>query len=850
MPDDTTTVINPGLVVHLEMDEIVSGQVKDSTDFGVHGTVYGDPLVVDDNTFGKCLSFDGDGDYLELAEAVNLGISDGTSNVYGLKDNNFTVSAWVNHSVFKNEDSTVLGTDEREDYKGLHLTVRDQKPFMGFFTMDIPGSVVMSQNRWYHVAFIYDKDLGKQLIYVDGVLDTGDYRGPFLGTGILRVGRWSSERYFNGKMAHFRIYNRALTAQELINDMTRDKASDTSMMELYNAAHPLDFYLNDDDGRHVMYIDDAAQTHNLDFEIVNRSDQAVSIPAGSGTVSATNYHFELRFRPVTLSSASKTALAALTAPGTNWSMAYAHNDSNGSDSLYFLSTAERTLNAGGTEKITLPNVTADPGKGARGTRVETLYAGLTYRNETISGHLLEHMSIINHTGKEHIPLHSGFQYGNKVQNDGNIPNYLYLRLTNVLEPDPDHPERAGITFNGTSHTNPTKFILSFDSEASGESKSWALATDSQVRAIAVEVRNMQSATDTNWTITLSDVSERPYWELQPANDVTLNPGDHFTIRLSNVITSHNDGFSNLYLQYENVPGYWDGKVVSLIEKTALVLRKYNSDQHIIYSPLQNWFRIGAESGLALWGDGNADDNNNPNVFINNQGCVGIGTNSPDKTLHIESSSYHPLLIESKNPSGDTISQLIMKSTGDVGIGTDSPQASLHINTQDTIPYTNLILDGKYHQWELRVEKDLADPENKQYLYFYCYHVNNGVRGSAIEVAKLDSSGNLTPPSDLTLKDNIMPLQEILEKVLQLKPISFKWKDGRDDSRQLGFGAQDVEEVFPELVSEGSDGIKSLNYNGLIAPAIAAIREQQEKIDALEAKVADLSKKLEALLDKE
>ncbi len=91
-------------------------------------------------------------------------------------------------------------------------------------------------------------------------------------------------------------------------------------------------------------------------------------------------------------------------------------------------------------------------------------------------------------------------------------------------------------------------------------------------------------------------------------------------------------------------------------------------------------------------------------------------------------------------------------------------------------------------------------------------------------------------SDAASKTNVRGLGKCLGKVLALTGVRFNWKDPALGQRgKIGLVAQDVEKVFPQLVS-GSDGKKCLNYSGLIAPLIEAIREQQEQIEALKAAI--------------
>ncbi len=89
-------------------------------------------------------------------------------------------------------------------------------------------------------------------------------------------------------------------------------------------------------------------------------------------------------------------------------------------------------------------------------------------------------------------------------------------------------------------------------------------------------------------------------------------------------------------------------------------------------------------------------------------------------------------------------------------------------------------------------------------------------------------------SDITLKENIGPLKNSLDKVLQLEGVSFNWKE--DNRPSIGLISQEVEEIFPEIVSTDEQGIQTLEYSKLIAPLIEATKEQQKEIEALKAEI--------------
>ncbi|MDR3571053.1 MAG: tail fiber domain-containing protein [Candidatus Pacebacteria bacterium] len=104
------------------------------------------------------------------------------------------------------------------------------------------------------------------------------------------------------------------------------------------------------------------------------------------------------------------------------------------------------------------------------------------------------------------------------------------------------------------------------------------------------------------------------------------------------------------------------------------------------------------------------------------------------------------------------------------------------------------------------------------------------------------AGTLSQNSDQRLKTNVQPLtaSSSLSFINQLNPVSFNWIDpNRGTQTQFGFIAQEVWNVFPNLISTTSptaltpNGTLSLNYIGLISPIIAAIQELSREITTIE-----------------
>jgi hypothetical protein len=95
-------------------------------------------------------------------------------------------------------------------------------------------------------------------------------------------------------------------------------------------------------------------------------------------------------------------------------------------------------------------------------------------------------------------------------------------------------------------------------------------------------------------------------------------------------------------------------------------------------------------------------------------------------------------------------------------------------------------------------------------------------------------------SDRRLKENIVDLPPQLANILTLRPVEFDYIESEGGSHQIGFIAQNVQEVYPDLVGEREDGMLTLSdLNKNDARLIKAIQEQQALIEALTTRITTL-----------
>ena len=107
------------------------------------------------------------------------------------------------------------------------------------------------------------------------------------------------------------------------------------------------------------------------------------------------------------------------------------------------------------------------------------------------------------------------------------------------------------------------------------------------------------------------------------------------------------------------------------------------------------------------------------------------------------------------------------------------------------------------------------------------------------------AGSLNINSDARLKANIISLGSTLSKLLQIDGKSYTMKKDESDKQKIGLLAQDIEKVFPELVSE-SHGVKSVNYQGLVPVLINALKEQESKYLKQEKRLERLERLVAAM----
>ncbi|MGE5428070.1 MAG: LamG-like jellyroll fold domain-containing protein [Methylococcaceae bacterium] len=142
------------------------------------------------------------------------------AEAFKLREHDFTVAAWVKIKEYlpNKQDYCIIGTKNNSYQQGIHLLIRNRKPYFGFYNNDLQGQTILEAGTWYHLVWRYNKLSGEQAIYVNGKLDSRSLGHPaYKGRDNLYIGvagfNWSSNMY--GNIDNLSIWSRALGEEEI-----------------------------------------------------------------------------------------------------------------------------------------------------------------------------------------------------------------------------------------------------------------------------------------------------------------------------------------------------------------------------------------------------------------------------------------------------------------------------------------------------------------------------------------------------------------------------------------------------------------------------------------------------------
>jgi trimeric autotransporter adhesin len=264
------------------------------------------------------------------------------------------------------------------------------------------------------------------------------------------------------------------------------------------------------------------------------------------------------------------------------------------------------------------------------------------------------------------------------------------------------------------------------------------------------------------------------------------------------------------------------------------------------------------------------------------GNVGVGTNSPVEKLTVQTATSNYGLIHTDGTisigtfvggtqtdgyfgtksnhdlhlfTNDGGPRLTVGTNGSIGINNTAPSASYKLDVQGDVRLSPASSSADFLISNTGVEPTFL-PSSDNYGY-----IGNSTSRIYQGYFNFLTVNNFTNLSDQRIKENINPLTGALGKVLQLKGITYDFKKGfvfgegiysvekereleTGRKNKIGFIAQDVEKILPELVkTDESSDLKSVDYIGVIPILVESVKELNQKVETLEDRIA----KLEALL---
>ncbi len=208
----------------------------------------------------------------------------------------------------------------------------------------------------------------------------------------------------------------------------------------------------------------------------------------------------------------------------------------------------------------------------------------------------------------------------------------------------------------------------------------------------------------------------------------------------------------------------------------------------------------------------------------------IDTENNDWAIHVNSNKMYFI----RQPWEYT--DLVLDGAGNVGVGTDSPTAKLHVAG-------NLKMTANSNVFTMATESNKI-----------MFTLANSVHGANRSIY-WDGDTNWDAASDESLKTDIEKVDGILPRLTKIDVKTFRWRDDEPTSRrQLGFIAQDVQKVFPDLTKEKTDDegkkILTLNYTSFGILAVGALNELNQKLEqevaGLRALIENMQRQLGSL----
>jgi len=257
---------------------------------------------------------------------------------------------------------------------------------------------------------------------------------------------------------------------------------------------------------------------------------------------------------------------------------------------------------------------------------------------------------------------------------------------------------------------------------------------------------------------------------------------------------------------------------------------------------------------------------NESTTVGTEARLGFAANTNDdiasgrysyiSTVNTSGSNGQAMTFATNESGASAVERMRISSSGDVGIGVTPESASrLHIKYQAGDNNCKMTLESN-NSGDSFINYSAASNEMSAGFDTSAakFVIAGGDNLSVPKFALTQSTGTLEvtgdviaygSPSDKRLKENIKSIDSALDKVMKLKGVTFDWIQKKDQilniKEDIGFIAQDVQKVVPELVRENEDGMLSMRHQGIAPILLEAIKELKAEIEELKLNKCNCNK---------
>nr|BFD63555.1 hypothetical protein BdHM001_22360 [Bdellovibrio sp. HM001] len=210
------------------------------------------------------------------------------------------------------------------------------------------------------------------------------------------------------------------------------------------------------------------------------------------------------------------------------------------------------------------------------------------------------------------------------------------------------------------------------------------------------------------------------------------------------------------------------------------------------------------------------------VRFTEDGKVGIGVTVPTSTLHVKQrASEPPFKVDMAGGSSAISVDWSGRVTMDTSVNSTVPMLTIG---NGNFGGRLLVLNGKTGNTSNLMEIKHNSVDRMIVTYDGKVGIGNSAPSEALEVTGNVKAASYLYTSDARLKKDVVTLPQALEKLLKLRGVNFVWKNNQE--KTVGFIAQEVEAVYPELVkTDKVSGYKSVQYGNITAILVEALKQE-------------------------